>query len=56
MRDFTASGFFSSQMGWKDLQYIGNVSNPGWNGCPVPTMEKLGVSPEIMDVRPTRPG
>jgi gluconate 2-dehydrogenase gamma chain len=25
MRDFTASGFFSSQMGWKDLDYSGNV-------------------------------
>jgi gluconate 2-dehydrogenase gamma chain len=56
MRDFTASGFFSSAMGWQDLQYIGNVSNPGWNGCPPAAMRKLGVSPEIMNVRPTRNG
>lgn len=56
MRDFTASGFFSSAMGWKDLQYIGNVSNPGWNGCPPAAMAKLGVSPEIMDIRPNRVG
>jgi gluconate 2-dehydrogenase gamma chain len=51
MRDFTASGFFSSQTGWKDLQYIGNVSNPGWDGCPAPAMNKLGVSQDIMSVR-----
>ena len=56
MRDFTASGFFSSAMGWQDLQYIGNVSNPGWSGCPTAAMNKLGVSPDIMSVRPTRNG
>ena len=56
MRDFTASGFFSSAIGWKDLQYIGNVSNPGWNGCPPAAMRKLGVTPDIMNARPNRPG
>jgi gluconate 2-dehydrogenase gamma chain len=56
MRDFTASGFFSSAIGWKDLQYIGNVSNPGWNGCPPAAMRKLGVTPEIMNTRPNRTG
>jgi gluconate 2-dehydrogenase gamma chain len=56
MRDFTASGFFSSAMGWQDLQYIGNVSNPGWSGCHTAAMNKLGVSPDIMSVRPTRNG
>lgn len=53
-RDLTASGFFSSQMGWKDLQYIGNVSNPGWNGCPPAALSKLGVSYDLMNVRPGR--
>ena len=24
-RDLTASGFFSSEMGWKDVRYVGNV-------------------------------
>lgn len=56
MRDFTASGFFSSQMGWMDLQYMGNVSRPSWNGCPPAAMTKLGVTPEVMDARPTRNG
>lgn len=56
IRDFTASGFFSSAIGWKDLQYIGNVSNPGWKGCPPEAMRRLGVTPEIMNSRPTRTG
>jgi hypothetical protein len=50
-RDLTASGFFSSQMGWKDLQYLGNVSNPSWHGCPPAAMEKLGVSQDLMATR-----
>ncbi|HEY8175444.1 MAG TPA: gluconate 2-dehydrogenase subunit 3 family protein [Gemmatimonadaceae bacterium] len=50
-RDFTASGFFSTAMGWRDVQYIGNVFNPSWNGCPTAAMEKLGVSQDLMNVR-----
>ena len=52
MRDFTASGFFSSHMGWQDLDYRGNVFNPHWDGCPPEAMAKLGVSQELMKVRP----
>ena len=48
MRDFTASGFFSSQLGWKDLQYTGNVSD-NWNGCPPAVLERLGVSYDLMN-------
>lgn len=51
MRDFTASGFYSSQMGWKDLQYMGNVSLPAWNGCPQPALDKLSVSYDLMNSR-----
>jgi hypothetical protein len=43
LRDFTASGFFSSQMGVKDLQYMGNMAIPEWTGCPKPVLDKLGV-------------
>jgi gluconate 2-dehydrogenase gamma chain len=55
-RDLTAAGFFSSAMGWRDLQYIGNVFNPGWNGCPQPALDKLGVSYDLMNsvVKPER--
>ena len=42
-RDFTASGFWSSQMGVADLQYMGNVFNPNWQGCPPEQLAKLGV-------------
>jgi gluconate 2-dehydrogenase gamma chain len=50
-RDLVGAGFFSSAMGWKDLQYIGNTFNPGWSGCPEPAMRKLGVSHALMDTR-----
>jgi hypothetical protein len=53
-RDMTAAGFYSSAMGWKDLRYIGNVFNPGWNGCGDAANAKLGVSHDLMNtfVRP----
>jgi hypothetical protein len=47
-RDMTAAGFFSSAMGWRDLQYIGNVFNPNWNGCGDAANAKLGVSHDLM--------
>lgn len=50
-RDMIGGGFFSSAMGWKDLQYIGNTFNPNWNGCPQPALDKLGVSYEVMKTR-----
>jgi hypothetical protein len=50
-RDMTASGFFSSAIGWKDLQYLGNVSLAQWGGCPPAALEKLGVSYDLMTTR-----
>lgn len=50
-RDLTASGFFSSAIGWADVQYIGNVFNPNWNGCPPAALAKLGVSYDLMESR-----
>ena len=44
LRDFTASGFFSSQMGVKDVQYMGNVAIPSWPGCPKAALDHLGGS------------
>jgi hypothetical protein len=43
-RDLTASGFWSSQVGVKDLKYIGNTFAPNWSGCPPAALEKLGVT------------
>jgi gluconate 2-dehydrogenase gamma chain len=50
-RDMAAAGFFSSPLGWTDLQYKGNVFNPGWTGCPEPALQKLGVSYAVMQTR-----
>jgi hypothetical protein len=49
-RDMTASGFFSSLVGWRDVQYIGNVFHH-WDGCPQPALDKLGVSYDLMKTR-----
>ncbi len=43
-RDLAASGFWSSRMGVKDLQYMGNVTVMEWKGCPEAALRKLGVS------------
>jgi len=43
-RDLTASGFWSSKMGVADLQYLGNVANPEWNGCPPEALQHLGIA------------
>ena len=43
-RDLTATGFWSSEIGVKDLRYMGNVFATNWNGCPPEALKKLGVS------------
>jgi gluconate 2-dehydrogenase gamma chain len=50
-RDLTASGFFSSEMGFKDVRFAGNTFNPGWNGCSPDANAKLGVTPDVMKTR-----
>ena len=42
-RDLVASGFWSSEMGVRDLQYIGNVPVVRWEGCSAEALRKLGV-------------
>jgi Gluconate 2-dehydrogenase subunit 3 len=42
-RDLTASGFWSSEIGVKDLQYQGNAVVGEWRGCPEAALKKLGV-------------
>lgn len=42
-RDLTASGFFSSAIGYKDLEFRGNVFVAEWKGCPPEALAKLGV-------------
>jgi hypothetical protein len=42
-RDLVASGFWSSEMGVRDLQYIGNVPVVRWEGCSPEALRKLQV-------------
>lgn len=42
MRDLTASGFYTSPMGFKDLKYEGNQPNM-WNGVPDDVLKQYGL-------------
>jgi gluconate 2-dehydrogenase gamma chain len=50
-RDMTAAGFFSSAIGWQDLDYRGHTFVREWDGCPEPALRKLGVSYDLMNTR-----
>jgi hypothetical protein len=54
VRDFTASGFYSSAMGWRDLDFVAPAAHPSWDGCPPAALQKLGVSYDLMDIRPNK--
>jgi gluconate 2-dehydrogenase gamma chain len=43
MRNLTSSGFFSSQMGIKDIGYLGNTPNK-WEGVPEDVLKQHGLS------------
>jgi len=43
-RDLTATGFFTSKMGFEDLDYRGNVYVTEWTGCADEALRKLGLS------------
>ena len=43
IRDLTASGFYTTDAGMKDLQYIGNVALAKFDGPPPEVLRKLGL-------------
>ena len=43
MRDLTVTGFYTTQMGFKDLGYVGNAPNQ-WNGVPDDVLKQYGVA------------
>ena len=53
-RDLTSSGFWSSEIGVKDLQYKGNVFVAEWKGCPPAALQKLGVNYDKFDTKNLR--
>ena len=42
MRDLTATGFFTSEIGIKDLEYLGNTPNQ-WDGVPQDVLSQYGL-------------
>lgn len=43
-RDLTASGFWTTEEGMADLEYMGNVFVGEWTGAPESEIERLGLS------------
>jgi gluconate 2-dehydrogenase gamma chain len=43
MRDLTATGFYSTQIGWNDIGYKGNVPNQ-WNGVPDDVLKQYNLA------------
>ncbi len=43
MRNLTLTGFFTSEMGVKDLGYAGNTPNR-WNGVPDEVLKQYGLA------------
>jgi hypothetical protein len=43
MRDLVATGFYTSQIGVKDIGYMGNTPNQ-WNGVPDDVLKQYGVA------------
>ena len=43
MRNLTATGFYSTQIGWNDIGYVGNRPNQ-WNGVPDDVQKQYGVA------------
>jgi hypothetical protein len=43
LRNMTVSGFYTTEMGFKDMGYVGNTPNV-WDGVPQDVMDQLGLS------------
>jgi len=50
MRNLTASGFYTSEIGGKDVGYIGNVPNQ-WNGVPADVLKQYGLAYTEKDLK-----
>ncbi|MGC9291524.1 MAG: gluconate 2-dehydrogenase subunit 3 family protein [Acidobacteriaceae bacterium] len=44
LRNLVLGGYFTSEMGIRNLPYIGNEPQTGWEGCPAPVLAKLGLA------------
>ena len=50
MRNLVTTGFYTSQIGVKDLEYMGNVPN-NWNGVPDDVLKKHGLAYSEKELR-----
>lgn len=46
-RDLTASGFYTTPVGMKDIGYVGNVPLARFDGPPADLVERLGLADEV---------
>jgi len=53
-RDLTAGGFYSTPVGRRDLQYVGNVPLARFDGPPQDLLRKLGLDGDIMGAKPAK--
>lgn len=44
MRNLTATAFYTTDEGMKDIGYIGNMALPKWDPPPPAVLEHLGLS------------
>lgn len=42
-RDLSATGFWTSEIGVRDIGYMGNTPQASWNGCPADNLRRLGL-------------
>ncbi len=50
MRDLTASGFYTTEMGWKDIGYLGNKPNE-WKGVPADVLQQYSLAYTEKDLK-----
>lgn len=50
MRDLTASGFYTTEMGWNDIGYVGNKPNE-WKGVPEDVLQQYSLAYTEKDLK-----
>jgi len=51
MRNLTATGFYTSEIGGKDIGYAGNLSSNKWNGVPDDVLKQYGLAYDEKELR-----
>lgn len=50
MRNLTATGFYTTEIGYKDVGFVGNRPNQ-WNGVPADVLKQYGYSYSEKELR-----